>query len=372
MPDKICVLYVDDEENNLNSFRAYFRKEYEVFTANNLIDAFHILENCNIPIIISDQRMPSITGIEFLEQTIEKCPDSLRVLVTAYADMDLVIGAVNRGQINKFIQKPWNWDELSLSIKNCCLIYKLKINLKEKNEQLQKANDELNKFVYSVSHDLRAPLMSILGLVQLSKDTPKSKIVENYFELIKTCVIKLDVFIKNIIDYYKNSHAEEVKDKIDFKELTLSVFDSLKNLDANVILESEIKQTEDFLGDLFRVEIILKNIISNAIKYQNPNSSSNKVSIKIVVNKNEANITIADNGIGIAGEHLQNIFKIFFRIGNSDNKEGSGIGLYIVQEAVKKMNGIITVKSTPLVGTSFNIIIPSLGAHLDNSQIKIT
>src|ERR1700740_2896774 len=192
MTDKTSILYVDDEENNLYAFRAYFRKEYEVYTAQNASDAFLVLEKNHISIIISDQRMPAMTGIEFLEKTIKKYPDCLRVLITAYADMDLVIEAVNRGQINKFIQKPWNWDELSLTIKNCRLIYDLKLELKKKNEQLQKANDELNKFVYSVSHDLRAPLMSILGLVNLSKKEQKSTAIKNYFEIIETCVVKLD------------------------------------------------------------------------------------------------------------------------------------------------------------------------------------
>jgi len=359
MADKICILYLDDEENNLNSFRAYFRKEYEVFTANNATEAFQILENNIIPIIISDQHMPSIKGVEFLEQTIKKYPDSLRMLITAYADMDLVIKAVNRGQINRFIQKPWNWDELSLAIKNCSWIYKLKVDLKEKNEQLQKANDELNKFVYSVSHDLRAPLMSILGLVQLSQTAQKSNVIESYFDSIKTCVVKLDTFIINIIDYYKNSHAEKISDVIDFKELVANVYDSLKNLDSKVVVKSEIKQAHAFKSDLFRIEIVLKNLISNAIKYQNPINKNPKVNIKITSTEREVSIIISDNGIGISQEFIQNIFKLFFRIGSPSKKEGSGIGLYIVKEAIEKIDGTITVESTPFVGTSFAIIIPN-------------
>jgi len=105
MTDKTSILYVDDEENNLNSFRAQFRKQYEVFTAVNAKDAFRVLEKNKIHIIISDQRMPQTTGVEFLEKTIEKYPDSMRLLITAYADIDIVIEAINRGQINKFIQK---------------------------------------------------------------------------------------------------------------------------------------------------------------------------------------------------------------------------------------------------------------------------
>jgi two-component system sensor histidine kinase/response regulator len=359
MTDKTSILYVDDEENNLNSFRAQFRKQYEVFTAVNAKDAFRVLEKNKIHIIISDQRMPQTTGVEFLEKTIEKYPDSMRLLITAYADIDIVIEAINRGQINKFIQKPWDWEKLSLAIENCAISYKSKIELRQKNEQLQKVNDELNKFVYSVSHDLRAPLMSILGLVQISKKERQSKIIESYFENIKTSVIKLDTFIINIIDYYKNSHPGEIKSNINFKELVLNIQDSLKNLDPNVVIESEIQQTGIFRNDLFRLEIILKNLISNAIKYQNPNNRNQRVKIEINSTSKEACIIISDNGIGIAQEHLQNIFNLFFRVGNSTQKEGTGIGLYIVKEAVEKIKGTLTFKSTPLVGSLFQIIIPN-------------
>jgi len=359
MSDKISILYVDDEENNLNSFRAYLRKEYNIHTAISASKAFDILENNEVSIIISDQRMPAITGIEFLEKTTEKYPDCFRILITAYADMDLVIDAVNRGQINKFIQKPWNWDELSLIIKDSLLVYQLRVELKEKNKELQKTNDELNKFVYSLSHDLRAPLMSILGLVQLSKKEQQSEVIEDYFSNIQTCVTKLDTFIINIIDYYKNSHADGVKDHINFNELVSNVFDTLKNADPNVQLESEISQTGDFISDQFRLEVIFKNLVSNAIKYQNPKNQNPKVGIKVISTEKGAFIIISDNGIGMEKIHLQNIFKLFFRVGNSSKKEGSGIGLYIVKEAIEKIGGIITVESTPSEGTSFKITLPN-------------
>src|SRR6185437_11037449 len=246
MIDKTSILYVDDEENNLNSFRAHFRKQYEVYTAISAAEAFNLLEEHKIHIIISDQRMPSTTGVEFLEKTVEKYPESMRLLITAYSDLDVVIKAINQGQINKFIQKPWDWEKLALAIENCAIIYQSKIELRKKNEQLEKLNGELSKFVYSISHDIRSPLMSILGVVQLSKAIKKSKEVEHYFDIINTCVSRLDTFIINIIDYYKNSNAGERKDKIDFKELALKVIDSLRNIDPNIVFEQETEQIGEF------------------------------------------------------------------------------------------------------------------------------
>jgi two-component system sensor histidine kinase/response regulator len=360
MNAKTSILYVDDEENNLNSFRAHFRKEYEVYTATSASDALEVLGKNEIHIIISDQRMPQTTGVEFLEKTIEKYPDSMRLLITAYSDLDTVIEAINRGQINKFIQKPWDWEKLSLAIENCAISYKSKIELRQKNAQLQKLNDELNKFVYSVSHDIRSPLMSILGVINLSKTSKKSKEIEHYFDLINMCVHRLDVFIINVIDYYKNANAGEIKNKIDFKNLATSVIDTLKNIDPAVVFEPEVEQRGEFTGDLFRLEVILKNLVSNAIKYQNPaNEEPHSIQLKINANEKEACLVVTDNGIGVPQEHLENIFKMFFRTGGLNQKQGSGIGLYIVKEAVEKIKGSIAVESTPYKGTSFKIVIPN-------------
>jgi signal transduction histidine kinase len=358
MNSKNSVLYVDDEENNLTPFRAYFRKKYAVHTATNVEDAFSILASNNIHIIITDQRMPNMNGIEFLEKTIKPYPDALRLLITAYSELDIVIEAINRGQISKFLQKPWDWDKFSLAIENCALTYNAKRLLKEKNEELQKTNDELNKFVYSISHDLREPLSTMLGIIQLS-EKEKHKDIENYVGMIKTCVLRQDTLTRNMIDYYKNTHAQEVKEPIDFKRLVADIYNYVKDRDKQILFESDIEQTGTFSADVFRLEIILKNLLSNAIKYQNPNNQKPQIKVKINANEKEANIIVSDNGLGIKSEHTQDIFKLFFRTGITGNKEGSGIGLYIVKEAVERMKGEIIVESALLVGTTFKIRIPN-------------
>jgi two-component system, sensor histidine kinase and response regulator len=358
MSNRIRILFVDDEENNLVSFTAFFRREYEVYTAPNAAAALKILDKVPADIIIADQRMPATTGIEFLEKTLQKHPESIRVLITGQADINVVIDAINKGQVTKYVKKPWEWPILKLVIENCSELYYSRMEMQNKNKELMKVNDELNRFVYSISHDLRSPLMSILGVIRLSNLENNVKAPE-HLKLIEKSVLKLDGYIRNIIDYYQNTRADHMAEALDFNLLVNEIIDGLKNQDQSIQFDTDISQIGEFYGDNFRVKVIISNLISNAIKYQNPEAIENKVSIKIKADKNGASISISDNGVGILQEHIDNIFKMFFRAENSVHQPGTGIGLYIVKEALEKLGGTIKVNSIPLEGSSFEIFIPN-------------
>lgn len=143
MPEnKITVLYVDDEENNLISFKANFRIKYNVLIALSGDEAMKIIETKHVDIIITDQRMPNMTGVEFLEQVLEKTPDPMRILLTGYADMNAVVDAVNKGKIFHYLSKPWNEEELDMTIKRAYEVYEEKLKIKEMNEKLVVSNDQ--------------------------------------------------------------------------------------------------------------------------------------------------------------------------------------------------------------------------------------
>jgi len=141
--EKISVLYVDDEENNLFSFKATFRIKYQVYTAISGAEALKILETKPVHIIITDQRMPEMTGVEFLEKVLVKYPDPMRILLTGYADMGAVVDAVNKGKIFHYLAKPWNEEELDITITRAYDKYLEKIKLKDMNEKLSDSNDQL-------------------------------------------------------------------------------------------------------------------------------------------------------------------------------------------------------------------------------------
>lgn len=141
--NKISILYVDDEENNLLSFKATFRLKYNVTIVSSGADAMKLMETKPIEIIISDQRMPNMTGVEFLEKVLEMYPNPMRLLLTGYADMNAVIDAVNKGKIFHYLTKPWNEEELDFTINRAYEEYKKKHEIVEMNEKLATSNDQL-------------------------------------------------------------------------------------------------------------------------------------------------------------------------------------------------------------------------------------
>lgn len=141
--DKISILYVDDEENNLISFKATFRLKYKVFTAISGSDAIEILEKNLIHVIITDQRMPNMTGVEFLEKVIEKFTDPIRILLTGFTDMNAVVDAINKGKIFHYLTKPWNEEELDKTIERAYDIFLEREKIKQMNEKLEISNSQL-------------------------------------------------------------------------------------------------------------------------------------------------------------------------------------------------------------------------------------
>lgn len=141
--DKITILYVDDEMNNLISFKAVFRIKYNVLTAISGEEAIKILKNNLVNIIITDQRMPQMTGVEFLESILDEFPDPIRILLTGYADMNAVIDAVNKGKIFHYLTKPWNEEELDITINRAFDIYRQKMEEREMTNKLSLSNEQL-------------------------------------------------------------------------------------------------------------------------------------------------------------------------------------------------------------------------------------
>lgn len=233
-------------------------------------------------------------------------------------------------------------------------------DLESKNENLSKLNFELDRFVYSASHDLRAPLSSILGLINLAKTEMDLKEIQLLHQMMEVSVKKLDEVIKDIIDYSKNARADIVPELIDFHKLIPEMVANFAYSPEamKIKFNIDIDGNTPFYSDIKRLKMIFNNLLSNSIKYADLNKAQPFVGISVSLSPKEAKIHVKDNGIGIKPEYLGNIFNMFYRA--TEYSKGTGLGLFIVKEIVSKLNGQISVKSEYSFGSEFILQFPIL------------
>lgn len=238
------------------------------------------------------------------------------------------------------------------------MIHVKNLEVQEQNLKLKQTNSELDQFLYSTSHDLRAPLASVLGLLNVLENTSDIEEIKKYHKLMRNRVEKMDDFINDIIDLIKNSRLPLSNERLNINKMVEEIFSNLKFQTGvqSIVLNNKIPDEFEVSGDKVRLSIILNNLISNAIKYSDRNKDECKVEVTGKINGQMAHLSVIDNGIGIEKNQMDKIFEMFYRA--SEVSTGAGLGLYITNEAVKTLNGEIQVNSQRGVGTTFQLSIP--------------
>lgn len=231
-------------------------------------------------------------------------------------------------------------------------------HLQEKNDELVKVNKELDRFVYSASHDLRSPISSVRGLIGLIKLTDMPAESKTYVDLMDKKLISLNKFIEDIVLYSRNTRVIIKTEISNLKEL---INEALLNLQYypgadKVKTVVEIPETLTLVSDPTRLRIVFANLLSNAYKYTNPSIENSYIKITTHLTPTHLHVSIQDNGVGIHEKYLPMIFDMFFQA--NDKAEGSGLGLYIVKETLEKIQGTIRVESQYGTGTTFIVSLP--------------
>ena len=229
--------------------------------------------------------------------------------------------------------------------------------IEKQNRELEHVNKELDRFVYSVSHDLSAPLKSIRGLVNISRVENMNAILKEYINHIEISVNKLESFISEILDFSRNDRQPLSKDKIHLKELCHEILASLQYFEnfESIRINMDGIEEETFFSDKMRIKIIITNLLSNAIKYQKPGKEG-LITIRSKIKEDKVTIEVEDNGEGIPADIQNKVFNMFFR--GTPSSQGSGLGLYIAREVTEKLNGTIKVKSEVDNGSRFIVRFP--------------
>jgi signal transduction histidine kinase len=230
-----------------------------------------------------------------------------------------------------------------------------------KVEELSQANDQLENMLYGVAHNLRSPLNSVLGLLNLARHEGESlsKNMSHYFQMMEDSIRKLDTSVNDLLKYAKNTKKEVSIEKIDFKKIIQDGLEQMRFMKGfdRIQPKVEVNQSSLFYSDTYRVSSILHNLISNAIKYMDYSKADSFIKVAIEVTKQKVDIEFTDNGIGINKTYLAKVFTMFYRA--TSQNDGTGLGLYLVNDTVQKMGGTISIESQEGEGTSFHITLPN-------------
>ena len=232
------------------------------------------------------------------------------------------------------------------------------LKLVENTDLLMKTNAELDRFMYSTSHDLRAPLSSVMGLINITEKSREPEEVTRYLGMMRDRVMSLDRFIRDITDYSRNNRLEVKREKVYLRAMVEDIWEGLKfSPEAEAItFRNEIPEQLFIHVDRGRLQVVLGNLISNAMRYQDSRKKEPFILVEHYITGNIICLKVADNGQGIPKEYHTKVFDMFFRA--NEKSKGSGLGLYIVKEAIMKLSGSIQLDSEPMEGTTFTVRLP--------------
>jgi signal transduction histidine kinase len=232
-------------------------------------------------------------------------------------------------------------------------------NLREKGHLLEKVAGELDRFIYSASHDLRSPISSMKGLLALFKRNPETLAQEQFLVMMTECLNKLEAFISKLVVFSKNSNEPVVIEPVDLRTIVTSILDELREHDNRFKVEVECVLPEDckVYSDFSKLYTILSHIIRNAFDYLDPSKCSGLLLIKAEIQREKVLMEVLDNGIGIDKKCMPTIFQMFYRA--SRLSKGSGLGLYLAREAIVRLGGSIDINSELNLGTLVKVEFPN-------------
>ncbi|MFN8207580.1 MAG: ATP-binding protein [Bacteroidales bacterium] len=372
------ILYIDDEQANLDGLRLSLRKEYDIITADSAEKGLAILDTQVIKVILCDQRMPGITGVEFLEQAMKKYPQLPRILVTGYSDPDAVIMAINTAKIFHYISKPWQLHDLRIVLDNALVQYDLKKENESLIQNLLTTNQELSvakaraeesdhlktAFLANMSHEIRTPMNGILGFASLLGDQELeeekkkmflNEITGNCHELLFTmeniyniAMIETKQVKVRPMRFQLNNLLDELEQEFlpacNKKNLFLSVLKNLPDRDCHLSSDPQI------------IKQVLLQLLHNAVKF----TDAGQLEMGYLIVPDEWIFFVKDTGPGIDPPTQEVIFERFKKVEHDPDRlyAGTGLGLAISKAFVELLGGKIWLESEKGKGTHFYFSIP--------------
>jgi two-component system, sensor histidine kinase and response regulator len=385
------ILCVDDEVIVLNAIKEQLQQGF----GNNIIieiaesgeEALEIYnefsaEGMEFPVIIADFIMPGMKGDNLLENFHKKSPLTKKIMLTGQASIEGVSNALNKANLYRYISKPWDRDDLVLTIKEAIISFNqeniikrqneelLELNLslekkvEERTQQLIELNATKDKFFSIIAHDLKNPFNTLMGFTELMRDNFDQfelKQIKEYISILFETSRSSYALLKNLLDWARSQTGGLViqPENIDLQKLVVEVL-RLIDLPASkkkINLFNKIPENIAIYADFNTTDTILRNLVSNAIKYTRDNGT---ISVECTVSKSLVTICVSDTGIGMSADIISKLFRIDQNISTNgtDNETGTGLGLLLCKEFIAKNNGKIWVESELNKGSKFYFSLP--------------
>ncbi len=381
------ILCVDDEEMIIDALKTELMNSIPsdiiIETARNADEAFSVIDESlqggdKFMLIISDQKMPGMTGEIFLSKLDIILPDALKILLTGFADIDAIQYAINNANLYRYIQKPWGREDLTLTVKQAIDKYRTKealeqktleiINMNEELEatveertiQLSQAIEELESFSYTVSHDLKAPLRSIdyyAKFILEDYGPILNKEVTQMVAHVRTICSEMFDLINKLLIYSMTAKALPEISQVDtdklFRETFMEIAKTIENREIELKIENKLPVLE---GDPILLKQAISNILSNCIKFSREKGKA-LIEVSCVQDGDKYLFSVRDNGVGFSMEYAEKIFGIFQRLHPKGEYEGTGIGLATVKKIIEKHGGSVDINSEEGKGTVVSFVL---------------
>jgi signal transduction histidine kinase len=390
LAERGALLVIDDEEEILKALSRQFRRRYDIYTATSADEGLRVMTETPIQVIISDQRMPGMNGVEFFNRVKANFPDAIRLLLTGYADIQAVIAAINDGNVFRYIPKPWDPVELDtivteafqryrLIVENRLLLIELQranaslekrveartAELAEANARLQAIDTQKDMFLGTAAHDLRTPITIIRGYTDLLLDPRTSgESAREFVELIRDTAQEMLDLLNSLLDITAIQSGKvmlqpDIVDVYAFIGRVVKLNRRMGEQKSIALLTNVADGLPHFMFDRSRIEQVMNNLISNAFKFSHSETRV-IVGARLVNDGEYLEFDVVDEGQGIPPDELDKLFTAFQKVSPkpTGSERSTGLGLSICKRLVELHYGVIGVESAVGAGSRFWFRLP--------------
>ena len=353
------VLFVDDEPAILSALKRVFRKDgYEIATATDAATGLAVFREFRPAVVVSDHRMPGMTGVEFLAKVREIDPETVRVMLTGCTDLPAAEAAINQGEVWRFLTKPWNDEDLRATVSSASERYRLVVE----NRVLLDKLAAIGLLAGGVAHELNNPLGGILAYAQLLRsELPENAPMADDLKSIEDATLRAKRIVSDLLDFARSSKQQN-RGPVTLAEVAerAAALSRFQLRDAKV--QIDISPSGPVLGDANRLQQVVLNLLSNAIDAcmhaRKEGKTAGRVRVRTWEENGEAKLSVTDDALGVPAELQARIFDAFFT--TKEPGKGTGLGLAVSLGIVRDHGGRLECRSVPGEGATFVISLPTL------------